>query len=177
MRWLRRSSRRELEAGDVGDLLRRAIEQAEFARARGDLPFGAVLLFTDGRAFAAGNEVRTRRDPLAHAEMTAIRQAISRGQQRAPSGSILACSGEPCPMCLTGARLYGIASIACVTTMHEAHRAGLPTRSLYEFVRGSRRSRGVEIWGGDEALHLRARLALDRDPATTSGGHDDEQRT
>lgn len=145
---------------DIEALLTSAVEQAESARDRGDLPFGAVLRVADGRVFAAGNAVRTQRDPLAHAETGAMREAISAGFERAPDGSILACSGEPCPMCLTSAHLYGIRSIVCVTTMHDAGRAGLPTRALYRLVRGSRRRRGVRIWPGGGVLRERAERAI-----------------
>jgi len=164
---LRRVGRR------VDHLLEQAVVQAELAVERGDLPFGAVLQLPDGRTFAAGNEVRSRRDPLAHAELGAIRAAIASGEERAPVGSVLACSGEPCPMCLTSARLYGLGSIICITTMRDAGRAGLPTRALYRFVRASRRSRGVELRPGRDELHARALRAIAPAPTPLPGGRHD----
>lgn len=165
---LRRSRSRLGHQAD--DLLAAALDQAERARERGDMPFGAVLQFPDGRCFSAGNEVRSRRDPLAHAETAVIRAAIASGAERAPVGAILASSGEPCPMCFTTSRIYGIGSIVCITTMRDAHRAGFPTRALYRLFRSPRRARGVEVHSGRGALHERAIRVIGSGPSPHTEG-------
>ena len=77
--------------------LDRAIQLAADARARGDHPFGALLLFPDGTTIEALNSVVTTGDPTGHAETNLVRQAAASG--RSLEGSILYTSTEPCAMC------------------------------------------------------------------------------
>ena len=57
-----------------------ALEEAEAAAARGEVPVGAVLVDGGtGEVLArAGNETEARNDPTAHAEILAIRRAAAR---------------------------------------------------------------------------------------------------
>ncbi|MGB6346391.1 MAG: deaminase, partial [Methyloceanibacter sp.] len=53
-----------------------ALAEAEAAGARGEVPIGAVILGADGEVLSqAGNRTIGFRDPTAHAELLAIRQA------------------------------------------------------------------------------------------------------
>ena len=52
-----------------------ALEQAEFAAGRGEVPVGAVLVSDDDVLAVAGNETLQGFDPTAHAEMIAITPA------------------------------------------------------------------------------------------------------
>lgn len=92
--------------------LRRAIALAREARARGDEPFGAVLLAADGAPLAeAGNRVRSARDPTAHAEMAAIRDAAAAHGNERLAGAALYSSTEPCAMCAAAAYIAGIGRV------------------------------------------------------------------
>ena len=52
-----------------------ALEEAKKAAAAGEVPVGAVIV-KDGEIIGRGhNETETRKDPTAHAEMLAIREA------------------------------------------------------------------------------------------------------
>ena len=63
-------------------------------------PFGAVVV-KDGTVVAeAFNEVVSRNDPSAHAEVLAIRRACEKLKQYQLSGCEIYSSCEPCPMCL-----------------------------------------------------------------------------
>jgi tRNA(Arg) A34 adenosine deaminase TadA len=63
-------------------------------------PFGAVIVL-DGEIVGEGwNQVTSRNDPTAHAEMTAIRAACARLNRFELRGATLYSSCEPCPMCL-----------------------------------------------------------------------------
>ena len=78
-----------------------ALAVAEAAAARGEVPVGAVVV--DGRTgqvlARAGNETEAARDPTAHAEMLAIREAASaRGTARLVDCDIYVTL-EPCAMC------------------------------------------------------------------------------
>src|SRR5262245_2494798 len=78
-----------------------AMRQAEIAVAKGQTPFGSVLVGRDGRLIGEGhNTVRADLDPTAHAEIVAIRQAWRRlGKWRMLAGSTLYSSCEPCLLC------------------------------------------------------------------------------
>jgi tRNA(Arg) A34 adenosine deaminase TadA len=79
----------------------RALQEAEAAALRGEVPVGAVVVDPDsGEILAAcGNRTEELNDPTAHAEMLAIRQAAAaRGTTR-----LMLCdlyvTLEPCAMC------------------------------------------------------------------------------
>ena len=63
-------------------------------------PFGAVIV-KDGKIIARGaNEVIVTKDPTAHAEVVAIRNACNTLQSFQLNGCDIYTSCEPCPMCL-----------------------------------------------------------------------------
>ncbi|GGE34272.1 tRNA-specific adenosine deaminase [Agaricicola taiwanensis] len=76
-----------------------ALEEAEAAAARGEVPVGAVVVL-DGEVVArAGNRTREYSDPTAHAEMLALRQASAlKGSERIGEADLWVTL-EPCPMC------------------------------------------------------------------------------
>jgi guanine deaminase len=64
-------------------------------------PFGAIVV-KDGEVIARGhNQVTSRQDPTAHAEIVAIRQACQVLGQFQLTGCELYSSCEPCPMCFS----------------------------------------------------------------------------
>jgi tRNA(Arg) A34 adenosine deaminase TadA len=79
--------------------LRDALEAAREARARGDHPFGAVLVTADGRVIRGLNSVVTQHDPTGHAESNLVRLAASQLDDAALRSSTLYTSTEPCVMC------------------------------------------------------------------------------
>jgi len=82
--------------------MRLAIAEA----AKGDFPFGAVIV-RDGDVIASARNLgKTNHDPTAHAEMDALRQVVAAGATAALKGATLYASGEPCPMCM-GAIIWG----------------------------------------------------------------------
>jgi tRNA(Arg) A34 adenosine deaminase TadA len=100
-----------------------AFAMRDRAVAEGDQPFGAVVV-KDGRVVGEGpSRVRTNRDPTAHAEVEAIRDAARRLGTADLSGCVLYASSRPCPMCATAAYW---AQIARVYHGAEATDAGPP---------------------------------------------------
>jgi len=77
-----------------------ALEEAEKAALQGDVPVGAVLVSAGGDVLArARNAVLALKDPTAHAEILAIREACAKlGSERLP-GCDLYVTLEPCAMC------------------------------------------------------------------------------
>ncbi|MDU8945167.1 nucleoside deaminase [Ovoidimarina sediminis] len=82
------------------DHMGRALQEAEAAAKRGEVPVGAVVVAPDGRIVAAdGNRTRELSDPTAHAEILALRAACAAaGSERLP-GHALYVTLEPCAMC------------------------------------------------------------------------------
>jgi tRNA(adenine34) deaminase len=87
-------------AGDIDELMMlRALGLAEEAGGHDDVPIGAVVARAEEVLGAAGNERELRRDPTAHAEVLALRQASDRlGGWRLPETTIYVTL-EPCAMC------------------------------------------------------------------------------
>lgn len=80
--------------------MQRAFGQAQAAGARGEVPIGAAIVNAAGRVLAeAGNRTIELRDPTAHAEMLAIREACSAVGSERLAGCHLYVSLEPCCMC------------------------------------------------------------------------------
>jgi tRNA(adenine34) deaminase len=81
------------------DFMRAALEQARMAGACDEVPVGAVVV-RDGEIVGRGfNQPIGRRDPTAHAEVMALRDAAERlGNYRLP-GCELFVTLEPCAMC------------------------------------------------------------------------------
>ncbi len=83
-----------------GRYLRQAIALADKARARGNRPFGAVIVAADGTLLAeAWNANGETGDCTAHAETSAIRIASPAHGRDTLAGATLYSSGEPCVMC------------------------------------------------------------------------------
>ncbi|MFT4190969.1 MAG: nucleoside deaminase [Comamonas sp.] len=83
-----------------GRYLRHAIALADQARARGNRPFGSVIVSAAGEVLAeAWNRNGETGDCTAHAETEAIRQASPRHSRETLATATLYASGEPCVMC------------------------------------------------------------------------------
>ena len=102
--------------------MRRALELADLAAQREEVPVGAVVV-RDGELLGEGfNQVITAADPSAHAEIVALRDAAARvGNYRLP-GAILYVTLEPCTMC-AGALVH--ARIAELVFAAREPRAGV----------------------------------------------------
>jgi len=77
-----------------------AMEEAIAAKMRDEVPIGAVIVNKSGEIIAkAGNKTRELKDPSAHAEILAIREACDiAGAQRIPDYTLYVTL-EPCTMC------------------------------------------------------------------------------
>lgn len=86
---------------DPAHFMGRAAEMRRLALARGDQPYGAVVVKA-GRIVGEGvSAVVTGRDPTAHAEMEAIRDACRRLGTSDLSGGEMYSTSRPCRMCET----------------------------------------------------------------------------
>ncbi len=79
--------------------MRQALDLARRAELEGEVPVGAVLVL-DGRDRGRGwNRPISLKDPSAHAEMLAIREAASAIGNYRLEGATLYATMEPCVMC------------------------------------------------------------------------------
>lgn len=77
-----------------------ALQEAELAANRGEVPVGAVVVDSAGTVIArAGNQTRSDNDPSAHAELLAIRRACDALGVERLVGCDLYVTLEPCAMC------------------------------------------------------------------------------
>ncbi|RYQ40132.1 cytidine and deoxycytidylate deaminase [Bifidobacterium pseudolongum subsp. globosum] len=77
-----------------------ALDQGALAALVGDVPVGAVVIDEQGRLIGAGRNLRERDgDPLAHAEVEAMRAAARMRGDWNLEGCTLVVTLEPCPMC------------------------------------------------------------------------------
>jgi len=76
-----------------------ALQEARAAGARGEVPVGCVIV-RDGEVIArAGNRTIVDKDPTAHAELLAIRQAAAALRSERLADCDLYVTLEPCAMC------------------------------------------------------------------------------
>ena len=131
------------ERNDSG-WMRAALEQAREACFRGEVPVGAVLV-KKGELIAAGrNRCEELRDPAAHAEILALREAGRiLGGWRLP-GTTLYVTLEPCAMCagaLVQARVERLVYGA-------ADPKGGACGTLYNIVQDERLNHRLVVTGG-----------------------------
>ena len=78
-----------------------ALDEARAAGARGEVPVGCVIVRAGEVVGRAGNRTLADKDPTAHAELLAIRQAAAALKSERLSDCDLYVTLEPCAMCAT----------------------------------------------------------------------------
>tara|TARA_Y100001954_G_scaffold233497_1_gene286913 strand:- start:453 stop:1004 length:552 start_codon:yes stop_codon:yes gene_type:complete len=125
-------------------MMQHALELAKQAAAIGEVPVGAVVCQHETIIAEASNRRELDQDPVAHAEILAIRQAAKKIDSWRLDDCTLYVTLEPCAMCagaLVNCRLprlvYGASDpkMGCVNT-------------LYQLCNDSRFNHSVEVVGG-----------------------------
>lgn len=137
--------------------MRTALAEAAEAARHGDVPVGAAVL-ADGEVIARRhNERELQRDPTAHAELLALRDAAAaRGAWRL-DGATLLVTLEPCPMCAGAALAARLDRIVFGAADPKAGACG----SLYNLAADPRLNHEITVTGGflaDEAAELLRRF-------------------
>ena len=104
----------------------------EKMRSRIGGPFGAVIV-RNGEIISRGwNQVATARDPTAHAEIVAIRDACGALKTFRLAGCEIYASCEPCPMCLAAIYWARLEKLYFAGTSLDAAEAGFDDAFLYQ---------------------------------------------
>lgn len=108
-------------------------------------PYGAVVV-SDGKIIGRGmNEVTSIKDPTAHAEMTAIREACDHLDSWHLEGCELYTSCEPCPMCMGAIYWARLDRIYYANTKEVAARFGFNSQIFYDELSLPREDRQITM--------------------------------
>ncbi len=122
----------------------RALELAQKAADTGETPVGAVIVQDDTIIGSGYNLVETVRDPTAHAEVVALREACRRtGDWRLPEATVYVTL-EPCIMC--AAALIHARVKRVVYGARDDRWGGLGT--LFDFSHDPRINHEIEVVSG-----------------------------
>ncbi len=125
--------------------MRLALEEARAALTSYDVPVGAVVLDEDGTVIGRGrNRREADRDPTAHAEVVALRQAAQhRGRWRLDGCTILVTL-EPCTMCAGAIGLSRVERLVFGAWDEKAGAVG----SLWDVLRDRRLNHRPQVVAG-----------------------------
>ena len=121
-----------------------ALEEARLAFDKGEVPIGAVIVKEGQVISRAHNLVESSKDPTAHAEMLAIRQAAALPHLFRLTDCDLYVTVEPCAMCAGAIVLARIARLY-IGTPDPKSGACL---SLYQLTTDDRLNHKVQLFSG-----------------------------
>jgi guanine deaminase len=93
------------------DFMKQAIEKAWEGHSKGQEPFGSCVV-KDGQVLSLShNTIRSSKDPTAHAEMNAIREACASIESPDLTGCKIYATFLPCGMCMETIKRSGIETV------------------------------------------------------------------
>lgn len=124
------------------DWMKQAFIQAERAQQQQEVPIGALIVSADDQVLGRGyNQVITQKDPTAHAEIIAIRQACQQVHNYRLSQATLYVTLEPCAMCAGAIVQARLTRVVFATRDFKAGAAG----SVYNLLQGYPLNHRVQI--------------------------------
>lgn len=138
--------------------MRAALIEAQIAMdTSGDVPVGSVIVNSAGEIVARGrNEKELRKDPTAHAEIVAIREAAEMLGDWRLSDCTLVVTLEPCVMCAGAIQAARISRVVFGAWDENVGASG----SLYDLVRDKRLGTEIEVipdvLGGESGSMLKS---------------------
>ena len=122
-----------------------ALEEAEKAGQKGEVPVGSVLISETGDILArAHNQTITRADPSAHAEIITLRHAAQKVSNYRLLNTILYVTIEPCIMCMGAIVHARVSKLVFGAKDPKWGAAG----SLYDFSQDTRLNHRIEVVEG-----------------------------
>jgi len=127
------------------DAMLQAIEIAKSALASGDVPVGAIVLNSAGEVVGTGHNRReVDKDPTAHAEIVAIRNAGEASNSWRLDDHTLVVTLEPCAMCAGAIAQSRIKTLVFGAWDVKAGAVG----SIWDILRDPRSLHQVEVISG-----------------------------
>ncbi|MCC6460164.1 MAG: nucleoside deaminase [Saprospiraceae bacterium] len=118
-------------------------------------PFGAIVV-KDGQVVGRGNNrVTSSKDPTAHAEVVAIRDACARLNSFQLTDCVLYTSCEPCPMCLGAIYWARPKAVYFACTKDDAAAAGFDDSFIYQELDKTHTERKIPMFQGQREAALR----------------------
>ena len=112
------------------EFMKKALNEAQIAAQKDEVPVGAVLVDeNDELLSAAHNQIINSKDPTAHAEILALREAAHKIGNYRLLNITLYVTVEPCPMCMGAVIHARVARVVFGTRDPRWGAAG----SLYDF--------------------------------------------
>ena len=124
--------------------MRAALDAARECATSDDVPVGAAVVRGDELLAAAGNSRELHRDPTAHAEVLALREAATAAESWHLEGCTLYVTLEPCAMCAGAIVLARVGRVVFGAADPKAGFAG----SLGNLVQDPRLNHRPELTGG-----------------------------
>ena len=139
---------------DYQGLMQQALLLAKDAAEHNDVPVGAVVVNQNGEVIGRGkNEREKNNDPLAHAELIAIRDAANNLNSWRFDDATLVVTLEPCAMCAGAIAQSRFARVVFGAFDEKAGAAG----SVWDLIRDPRLPNKIEVITGlfaDESAQL-----------------------
>jgi tRNA(adenine34) deaminase len=124
--------------------MRRALQVARAAGARGEVPVGAVAVRDGAVLAAAGNAIERRGDATAHAELLVLRRVARIVGGWRLDGVTVYATLEPCPMC-AGAMVQS-RILSCVYAARDPKKGA--DGSVYDVLRNPRNNHRITVVHG-----------------------------
>lgn len=124
--------------------MREAIQEANEAARKGEVPIGAVIVINDQIIAKAHNLREITGDPTAHAEVLVIREAAKVKRHWRLLGATLYTTLEPCPMCAGAMVMARITRLVYGASDPKAGAAG----SIMNIVQDLRLNHRLDVTGG-----------------------------
>ena len=113
------------------EFMKRAIELSIESVNKGGGPFGCVIVKDEKIVSEGSNKVTSSKDPTAHGEIVAIREACKKINNFSLSGCELYSTCEPCPMCLSAIYWARIEKIYYANTGEDAQKIDFDDSFIY----------------------------------------------
>ncbi len=121
-----------------------ALEEARDGANDGEVPVGAIVAIESRVAGAAHNRPIGLKDPSAHAEILAIREAATNAGAYRLEGASIYVTLEPCVMCVGAIINARITKVYYGARDEKAGALG----SVYDIGRDGRLNHRIEVYGG-----------------------------
>ncbi len=130
---------------DYKELMQQALLLAKEAANHGDVPVGAIIVDEKGAVIGRGKNERVKNnDPLAHAEIMAIKDAASKLSNWRFDQLTLIVTLEPCAMCAGAIAQSRFERLVFGSFDEKAGAAG----SIWDLIRDARALTQIEVVSG-----------------------------